>query len=282
MERYARLVRPLPFVTLALFVSASACNSLLGIDGDYSARGEGGSGGTNTGTNTGTGLGPGPGAGPPGGLGDTCANDGSCEEGVCGVDFVCCTEACEADCFSCLEMETGQPDGTCAPVFDGTDECNGQQSCIAGECGFKPDGLDCNAANECINTCSVDGVCCDAACGDPCQSCLGAETGMPQGTCALVSAGMMGDCDPGEVCDGAGVCMKNNGVPCTTNPVDNCMSGNCVDGVCCDAPCDQTCEACTVALTSNPDGLCSPIPSGMDPDNECGVGMACDGAGMCQ
>ena len=83
---------------------------------------------------------------------------------------------------------------------------------------------------------------------------LAALTGMPQGTCALVSAGMMGDCDPGEVCDGAGVCMKNNGVPCTTNPVDNCMSGNCVDGVCCDAPCDQTCEACTVALTSNPDG----------------------------
>ncbi|HHH27576.1 MAG TPA: hypothetical protein ENK57_04390 [Polyangiaceae bacterium] len=279
-------MRLVPLSALALVVVVSACNTLLGIDGDFGPLGEGGiggSGGTNTGTNTGTGLGPGPGAGPPAQLGEPCGTDAGCAEGVCGVDFVCCDERCEADCFSCLEDETGQPDGTCAPVFDGTDECNGPQSCIAGVCGLKPAGLDCNAGNECIGTCSADGVCCDKFCSGPCESCLQAETGMAQGTCAPIPMAMtpMDECDPGEVCDGAGACKKNQGVPCTAGPASQCLSGNCVDGVCCDTACDQTCEACTVALTGSPDGICSPIPAGMDPEMECGA-MTCDGSGMCQ
>ena len=277
-------MRSFPLATLALFVSATACSSLLGIDGDYDAVGDGGSGagGTSTGTNTGTNTGTGPGAGPPAGLGDPCVHDDGCAEGVCSEDGVCCEGACEVSCQSCLEDDTGMPDGQCAPIVDEADECNGPQVCIDGACALKPLGMDCGAQNECIDICSADSVCCDDACAGPCESCLETLTGMPDGTCALVSAGMMGGCDAGEVCDGAGECKKNNGVPCTTNPVDNCMSGHCVDGVCRDTLCDQTCEACTVALTTNPDGICSPIPTGMDPGNECGAGMACDGAGMCQ
>lgn len=284
--RYAHGVRPLPFVALALIVSASACSSLLGIDGDFDALGEGGAGGaggTNTGTNTGTGLGPGPGAGPPGDLGDPCASDVGCGEGVCSEDGVCCTEACDASCLSCREEDTGEPSGQCAPIVGEADECNGPQVCIDGECSLKPLGADCGAQNECIDTCSADGVCCDAACTGECESCLETLTGMPQGTCAPILSGVKppDECNDDEVCDGVGDCKKVGGAPCTLNPQGQCLSGNCVDGRCCDTACDQVCEACSNNLSGGPDGICSLIALGMDPENECGL-TTCDGAGMCQ
>src|SRR5262249_55195070 len=55
--------------------------------------------------------------------GSACAADGDCEAHHC-VDGVCCNTACgggvAADCQACAHALTGQPDGTCAPVLDGS------------------------------------------------------------------------------------------------------------------------------------------------------------------
>ncbi|UQA58468.1 hypothetical protein [Polyangium aurulentum] len=72
-----------------------------------------------------------------------------------------------------------------------------------------------------------------------------------------------------------------NGSACAS--VFDCASENCIDGVCCDTVCDGPCMACTIAKTGQPNGTCSPITAGTDPDNECQSPEAdvCD-AGKCQ
>jgi hypothetical protein len=53
-----------------------------------------------------------------------------------------------------------------------------------------------------------------------------------------------------------------------------CGTGSCVDGVCCTTgTCSATCQACDVALS---EGSCTAIPSGQDPDGECGL-VDCSG-----
>ena len=60
-----------------------------------------------------------------------------------------------------------------------------------------------------------------------------------------------------------------------------CLSNECTDGFCCDVACAGECEACAAALSGGTDGVCSFIPTGNDPENECGVGSHCNGAGVC-
>ena len=60
-------------------------------------------------------------------------------------------------------------------------------------------------------------------------------------------------------------------------------AGGCVDGYCCDKPCAGLCQACNL---SGKEGVCTPVPAGSDPDNECkGVkpcgGDVCNGLGAC-
>lgn len=62
---------------------------------------------------------------------------------------------------------------------------------------------------------------------------------------------------------------KSNGVTCG-GPTE-CVSNNCVDGVCCDTTCGGICEACVASKTDGPDGTCSGITVGTDPDGECSV-----------
>jgi hypothetical protein len=54
---------------------------------------------------------------------------------------------------------------------------------------------------------------------------------------------------------------------------DQCASGSCVDGVCCDNECAGVCSACDLASSV---GTCSYVPTGQDPDAECG-GLSCVG-----
>jgi hypothetical protein len=78
------------------------------------------------------------------------------------------------------------------------------------------------------------------------------------------------------------------GIPCTPGGVP-CATGFCVDGVCCESACSGLCQACAAGKTGSPNGLCRPLPAGMDPDVECpDDGMAsckrngaCDGQGAC-
>jgi hypothetical protein len=46
----------------------------------------------------------------------------------------------------------------------------------------------------------------------------------------------------------------------------DCRSGRCVDGHCCDGPCAGACESCRVPGAL---GSCTPVPEGMDLDDEC-------------
>ena len=83
----------------------------------------------------------------------------------------------------------------------------------------------------------------------------------------------------GEVCDGAGVCVKLTGTGCI-NPTE-CQSGICVDGVCCDGVCDLECQSCAGADTGQADGTCANVLAATDPESECTDG-ACDGGGACK
>src|SRR6185295_676118 len=52
-----------------------------------------------------------------------------------------------------------------------------------------------------------------------------------------------------------------DGTPCTTG--SQCRNGKCVDSVCCNSDCSGKCFSCA------PSGVCTAIPAGADPDNEC-------------
>lgn len=101
-----------------------------------------------------------------------------------------------------------------------------------------------------------------------------------------------------EVEDGAGqpevaadaapelAALVPNGQPCASAG-EGCASGVCASGRCCDRACTGSCEACDVAGL---EGTCSPVPAGLDPDNDCdeqhvttcGRDGTCDGAGACR
>ncbi|MEZ4248104.1 MAG: hypothetical protein R3B99_07690 [Polyangiales bacterium] len=53
-------------------------------------------------------------------LGTTCDVDSACASGSC-VDGVCCENACEGTCASCLATDTGGEDGRCLPIREGFD-----------------------------------------------------------------------------------------------------------------------------------------------------------------
>lgn len=79
----------------------------------------------------------------------------------------------------------------------------------------------------------------------------------------------------GDVCDGAGSCVKSDGLPC--GDAFECLSGHCYDGVCCNARCDGLCETCDSDIDR---GRCLPHDPATDPDDECSPGD-CDGSRGC-
>ncbi len=148
-----------------------------------------------------------------------------------------------------------------------------------------------------------DGYC------DP-SGCPGETTTCEYPTCAFETcdmayapAGLPCTETDGTLCDGEGNCVEclndgqcpieedcidhectgestnNNGDPC--DGPDECDSGYCVDGFCCSTPCDGECESCAAAKSGGEDGLCSPMPVGTDPDQECNLGERCNGNGAC-
>ncbi len=116
------------------------------------------------------------------------------------------------------------------------------------------------------------------------------------------------ECDEEAHCDN-GICEADyvNGIACDED--SDCTAGNTCsdnDGVCCNTECLGLCESCVVA---GAEGTCTPVPVGLDPQEECGAlpcegwfvgfqganadacytaspigaeGVGCDGAGLCQ
>jgi hypothetical protein len=97
----------------------------------------------------------------------------------------------------------------------------------------KPQGATCAADSECALGHCVDRVCCNTGCGATCMSCLTANTGQPDGTCATVKAGTAhgADCATSNSttcgldgkCDGAGACRRYAAGT-------NCGAESCTDG----------------------------------------------------
>src|SRR5690606_5530270 len=133
----------------------------------------------------------------------------------------------------------------------------------------------CESGAECTSGSCVDGVCCDSACDNACESCglpgaLGTCSLVPVGTtpepacggdllCDGVSRGCPGSClidgtpeqrdamCPADFwCDSAGdgECepVRPKGASCGRGA--ECESGSCVHGVCCDSDCDGGCARC--------------------------------------
>jgi len=91
----------------------------------------------------------------------------------------------------------------------------------------------CAAASDCASGSCRDGICCDRFCAGPCQACVRAYTGVDDGTCAAVMAGMdphddcqdetaTDPCGSDGQCDGAGACRR-------APPGRQCDQPACVD-----------------------------------------------------
>lgn len=82
--------------------------------------------------------------------GESCGNGGECNSGFCPNEGnsgkVCCNEACDGTCRSCLKSKTGGQNGTCGNITNATDpenECQGGQCSNGSHC--------CNGNGGCTN-----------------------------------------------------------------------------------------------------------------------------------
>jgi hypothetical protein len=118
--------------------------------------------------------------------GAVCTSEEQCASGFC-VDGVCCADACAGKCRACNQPGN---DGVCLGYPAATDperECASGMTCNgAGACGSvsppgnKLNGEICSAASECGSRFCKDGVCCNNACTNVCESCA-------TGTCSAVT-----------------------------------------------------------------------------------------------
>ena len=203
-----------------------------------------------------------------------------CSNGQCGFTFTVAGASCaagvcdgEGECVECINQDQCSEGDLCDNNFCVPAHCvNGaldpgetDVDCGA-ECSPCVDGLACVEHSDCFSGLCQGNVC--TACSDNC----------PDDTTYCNN----GVCEPKIV----------NGDPCSDGT--ECLSGNCVaeaemNSLCCDAPCGPRCAACAEGKTGMPNGQCSPITAGTDPDDECDetdlaactTGL-CNGSGQCE
>jgi hypothetical protein len=240
-------------------------------------------------------------------LGRACVSNAECESRLC-IDGVCCNEICSAGCMAC--DLTGSK-GTCSPVPENSDPkndcptcfaCNSEQRCApvpagadyGADCKANTDAEGCGLSGECNGTgaCAFRGA--DWVCGSSQCVDLAKESAISQ-----------------YRCDGAGNCLKSDGLTCGTfrcaddsscleecataddclpdaaceddvcvdtkpegascNNAFECASRYCVDGRCCKTVCDGVCERCDI----DDSGVCRHVADKTDPDDDCGVCEVC-------
>ncbi|MFT3775481.1 MAG: hypothetical protein QM820_59800 [Minicystis sp.] len=211
-------------------------------------------------------------------LGQPCDPQNNCGNGTfCSIqDNICCSTVCGDKCEACVQVKTGQPDGTCAAVpytMDPDNECG-----ALGGCGQAPhkcrceDGMKnndesdvdcggmtcprcgggqmCGDPTDCASTvpACVSGACCSSLCTAPCfycdtfGQCISAPPGYPNATCSA-----------NQACGPAGVtCAGKAGAPC------NAAFGgaDCLSGVCGGTP-TKTCQKSAPGKPCNSDTDCS-------------------------
>ena len=117
-------------------------------------------------------------------LGDPCASSAECGSGQC-VEGVCCNEACNRACFTCVNPGT---EGTCLPAFQGTDPGDRCPTEAATTCGTT--GV-CDGTGACARFSGNAGVVCAA---EACVGFMRTTTG---------------------TCDSTGGCSGATTLPCT-------------------------------------------------------------------
>lgn len=154
-----------------------------------------------------------------------CITDELCYAGPCvgGLNGgQCCDAACDRPCESCFQDDTGEPDGTCAPVVAGK-----QPPPKEGAAG-------CQRQSE--QTCGLTGACDGAG---ECEF-YGAEVQCADAICSL------GQFTPVASCGGTGTCAvveEQDCAPYAGCTIDGCVTScnadqDCVDGfVCEDSAC---------------------------------------------
>jgi len=140
--------------------------------------------------------------------GGPCTSKDQCTSGVCA-DGVCCDTGCTGACRSCNQPGA---EGKCQAYTSGADperECGTGAACNgAGACAALPDmkkanGQPCSGTAQCVSGFCADGVCCNSACGDPCQSCT-------TGACVAVKhADDVPQCTGTKSCNPRGECVAN-------------------------------------------------------------------------
>jgi hypothetical protein len=146
--------------------------------------------------------------------GQPCGMNDQCLSGAC-VDHVCCHSACAGPCRACDKLDTGAPDGQCAPVLAGTDPDGDCAPDTPMSCGY--DGT-CNGAGAC-RLYSASTQCAAAACGadstfTPARTCTGAGTCAPPAPqdCGLylcAPGGCPGSCATDDACAPSAYCNGN-------------------------------------------------------------------------
>jgi len=177
-----------------------------------------------------------------------CASD-HCQNGYCCLGGDCCTSV--AQCGAYNQSPTCGSPATC----QGT---RAQAVCASSVCGSQAVGDDSGCGGLVSNDCGpYPAVACTSAVSQPSD-----QTAL----CATSCADDAG-CDANAHCD-AGQCLPDLAAGGACDEPSDCAGGLCVDGVCCTSTCTDFCERCDVAGSV---GTCAPVPSGQDPDGECGA-----------
>ncbi|HEX4406686.1 MAG TPA: malectin domain-containing carbohydrate-binding protein, partial [Polyangia bacterium] len=225
-------------------------------------------------------------------LGGACTTADECNSGFCE-EGACCTTACKGICQSCSLAGTA---GTCSTIpagqdplgqcaDSGSDTCGLDGTCDgAGACRKYLSGTTCSpptctaASERATAKCDGAGVCVPGAV-QACTPFICGPTACTT-TCAVAT-----DCAMNDSCIG-GTCMKKSGGAACASAAE-CATGACEQGLCCDRACPGPCQACNLAGTA---GVCSNVPAGQDPLNQCadlgasscGTDGSCNGAGACR
>jgi hypothetical protein len=195
-------------------------------------------------------------------LGSACESGAQCTSGFC-VEAVCCDQACESGCMSCLGAMTphGGPDGECGPIAaeaeprspdycpvspdicETSGACDGRGGCQVGRRGIECREARCTDGNTSVAVSHCDGA---GAC-QPGKS----QTCAPGYACESLSAVCNTECTDDTACDQvAGYycyeaqCVR--GARCSADGLlaidEDGASMKCTVALCSGGKCVETCE----------------------------------------
>ena len=182
-------------------------------------------------------------------LGSACGVTDTCLNGVCA-SGICCDSQCTDPCAQCTtgtcspKAQGDQPTTSCGDLLCSGDSVQCPSSCLDAPCKAPllcgtdgqcyttlPDGMTCGVGTECTSGNCVEGVCCNQACDQPCDTCLASRGASAQGACGPVTKGL--NPDPADACGGKtcpGVvtaCACSAQVPCPSGLDCNTQTGVC-------------------------------------------------------